>query len=391
MNKTITILGSTGSIGIQTLDVISKSNGKFKVNYLTTNFNISLLEDQIKKFSPNGVVIADEISYYQFKERTKFKGNILFGKEGIIEASSDPLNDIIVSSLVGFSGVLPTLAAIKQSKTIALANKETLVSAGKIIIENAKKYNAKIIAVDSEHNAILQCIIGEDVSSIEKIILTASGGSFRDLPIEKFNDITVEQALKHPNWNMGNKITIDSATMMNKGFEVIEARWLFDLKLDQIEVIIHPQSIIHSLVQFVDGSIKAQLGMPDMRIPISYSITYPERFYYDFPRLDLLKIKKFDFYEPDYNRYPALKLAYEVLEKDGNYPCVLNAANEICVYSFLNNEIKFTQIAQIIEQILTKISYIKEPNLDEIIETDNETRIITKELIKNIGKNGNYI
>jgi len=381
--KNISILGSTGSIGVQTLDVIRRMNQQFSINFLTANKNFELLEQQSKEFNPKGLVLASEISYKEFKRTTSFNGVILCGEEGLIAAAADSDNDMVVSALVGFSGVKPTLAAINASHTVALANKETLVSAGNIITEEAKKYNVKIIAIDSEHSAVLQCLAGEEHSYIEKIILTASGGPFRNLPLEDFQFITVKDALNHPNWAMGNKITIDSATMMNKGFEVIEAKWLFDIDVSKIDVVIHPQSIIHSMVQFRDGSIKAQLGLPDMRIPISYSLTYPARYEFDFPRLNLLEISHLEFMAPDLLRYPCLKLAYSAIEKAGNFTCALNAANEECVYSFLAGKIQFNDIAVIIEKVLEKIDFFENPVLDEILNTDKETRILTNLLINN--------
>lgn len=380
MCKKISIFGSTGSIGVQTLDVISKTPENFEIKFLTTNHKIDLLITQVDQFKPYGVVINDYNSYLDFKKKYNFKGKVLFGNEGLIEAASEKV-DLFVSALVGFAGVAPTLEAIKQSTIIALANKETLVSAGEIITNSVKVYNSKLIAIDSEHNAILQCLAGEEDNSIEKLILTASGGPFRNLPLNQFSDVTLEDALKHPNWSMGNKITIDSATMMNKGFEVIEAKWLFGVELSQIEVIIHPQSIIHSMVQFIDGSIKAQLGLPDMRIPISYAMNFPKRYNYDFPRLDLLKIGKFDFWEPDFDRYPCLGLAYESIDKGGNMPCALNAANEVCVQTFLEKKINFIDIPKYINKALEKVSHIEHPNLDDIINTDNQAREFVNILI----------
>jgi len=381
MSKKISIFGSTGSIGVQTLDVISKTPESIEIKYLTTNNKTDLLIKQIEKFNPYGVVINDYNAYLEFKQNYNFKGKILFGVDGLVEAASEKV-DLFVSALVGYAGVAPTLEAIKQSTIIALANKETLVSAGEIITKAASDYNSKLIAIDSEHNAILQCLAGEELESIEKLILTASGGPFRNLPLNQFANISLEDALKHPNWSMGNKITIDSATMMNKGFEVIEAKWLFGVELSQIEVIIHPQSIIHSLVQYRDGSVKAQLGLPDMRIPISYAINFPNRYDYDFPRLDLLKIGKFDFWEPDFERYPCLGLAYESIDKGGNIPCALNAANEICVQNFLNRKINFVDIPIIIGQVLEKIDYIEKPDLDQINQTDKLAREFVKLIIK---------
>lgn len=380
--KKITVLGATGSIGKQTLDVLSCLPDMFELNYVTANINISSLEEICFVHNPKGVVIADEDSFHKFKRNTTFKGKILCGSNSVSEVASDADNDLLLSALVGFSGVIPTLEAIKSGVTIALANKETLVSAGCIIMPEAEKNNVAILAVDSEHSAILQCLIGETQESIEKIILTASGGPFRNTPIQDFDSISIEQALNHPNWSMGSKITIDSATMMNKGFEVIEARWLFDLPKDKIDVVIHPQSIIHSLVQFRDGSVKAQLGLPDMRMPISYALTYPNRLEYDFPRLDLTKIGKFDFYEPDLSRYPCLKLAYTSLDAGGNTPAVLNAANEVCVSAFLNGKIQFTDIAKMIEKTIESINYIENPSLEDIISSDVEARERTYLLIK---------
>lgn len=373
MSKTISILGSTGSIGTQTLEIVANDYESFDIKYLTTNKNIELLINQIEKFNPYGVVINDYDSYIEFKKHHNFGGKVLYGQDGLVEAASEKV-DVFISALVGFAGVEPTLEAIRQSNTIALANKETLVSAGAIITDAVKKFNAKLIAIDSEHNAILQCLAGEDSNTVEKLILTASGGPFRNLPIDEFSKITLKDALKHPNWSMGNKITIDSATMMNKGFEVIEAKWLFDVELSTIDVVIHPQSIIHSMVQFRDGSIKAQLGPPDMRIPISYAINYPNRKQYDFPRLDLLSIGRFDFWEPDLSKYQCLGLAYNAINIGGNIPCALNAANEVCVQSFLEERIRFVDIPIILNNILDKVEYIKNPNLSEIIETDSIVR-----------------
>ena len=383
MLRKITILGSTGSIGVQTLNVLEDLQDDFEINFLTANNNIELLEHQIKKFNPKGVVIANESSYFEFKRRTSFRGLILSGQGGVIQAASDKSNDLVISALVGFSGVLPTLSAIEAGIDVALANKETLVSAGSIITDSAKKNSVKILALDSEHNAILQCLAGENYENIEKLILTASGGPFRNLDIDKFDKITLQQALNHPNWTMGSKITIDSATMMNKGFEIIEAKWLFDIDINKIEVVIHPQSIIHSLVQFIDGSVKAQLGMPDMRIPISYILNSPGRKYHNFPRIDLVKLARFDFFEPDLNRFPCLGLAYYAIEKGGNFPCALNAANEICVNSFLKENISFNEISVYIEKVLSKLNFIEKPCLEDIIQTDNEIRELTQSLIRN--------
>lgn len=382
--KILTILGSTGSIGKQTLEVVSSLNGMYEIGYLTVNKNIDELEKQALKFQPRGVVIKEEYYYNEFKKKTRFKGEILCGENSVIEAASNEENDLLVSALVGFSGVIPTLKAIEKGIDIALANKETLVAAGEIITRAASKSGSKIIAVDSEHSAVLQSLVGEDTKSIEKIILTASGGPFLNKNIEEFENLTVKEALQHPNWNMGSKITIDSATMMNKGFEVIEAYWLFGTEIDKIEVVIHPQSIIHSMVQFIDGSVKAQLGVPDMRIPISYALTYPNRLQYDFPRLDISKIGMLTFLKPDKEKFPCLDLAYEVLKIGGTSPAVLNAANEIAVEAFLAEKIKFTDIYRAISYALEKSNFIQNPNIDEIVNTDKETRKLTRNFIKNI-------
>ncbi len=381
MFKRISILGSTGSIGTQTLDIVRKKREHFGINFLSAGQNIDLLNKQCNEFSPKGVVINDKDAFDEFKAQSNFRGKILYGIDGLNEAASFSDNNLIVSSLVGFAGVEPTLAAIHAGIDVALANKETLVSAGHLITGEAKKYNVQIIAVDSEHNAILQCLAGEAHKAIEKIILTASGGPFRELDIEKFKHITVEDALNHPNWSMGKKITIDSATMMNKGFEIIEAKWLFDLDISKIDVLIHPQSIIHSLVQFKDASFKAQLGLPDMRIPISYALSWPERMEVDLPVLDLSEIARFDFHKPDSARYPCLGLAYRALEMDGAATAILNAANEVAVDLFLNGLIPFTEISNIIAETLDSTRYMNGISLEGIIESDNEARRFAKSLI----------
>jgi 1-deoxy-D-xylulose-5-phosphate reductoisomerase len=382
--KTISILGSTGSIGVQTLQVLELIPDHFRIGYLTTNTNIDLLAQQIKKFNPKGVVIKDKQSFEKFQTNVDFKGKILHGKKGILEAAGDSINDLVLSALVGFSGVEPTMEAIKSRTTIALANKETLVSAGSIIIKAAKKNKVEIIAVDSEHSAVLQCLIGESIKEVEKIILTASGGPFLNKPNDELENITAKEALKHPNWSMGNKITIDSATMMNKGFEVIEAFWLFGIQKEKIEILIHPQSIVHSMVQFTDGSIKAQLGLPDMRIPISYALSYPKRLKYDFPRLDLSKLSELTFSKPDLEKFPCLKLAYQALETGGTAPAIINAANEIAVYAFLEDKIKFTDIHRCIETALSEIKILNKPDLSEIIKTDKHVRKFVHRLIDNL-------
>ena len=380
--RTLTILGSTGSIGTQTLDIVRQFKDDFSINVLTANTRIKELEDQIKEFNPKAVAISNEDAWREFKSNTSFKGEILCGEEGVIAAASHPDNDIVMQALVGFSGVAPTLAAIEQGATIALANKETLVSAGSIVMKSAKEKQVPILAVDSEHSAILQCMAGEERSMIDKIILTASGGPFREFEKNAFSSITREQALKHPNWVMGQKITIDSATLMNKGFEVIEARWLFDLTPEQIEVVIHPQSIIHSLVQFGDASIKAQLGTPDMRVPIIYALFYPERRHADLPTLDLLTAGNLSFFKPDTERFPCLQLAYDAMKAGGTAPAILNAANEIAVQYFLENKASFMQIPQIIEKVLGQISIIDNPEMHQIDEADREARILAKKFLQ---------
>lgn len=372
--KILTILGSTGSIGTQTLEVLAETEHQFAIGWLTTNKNIELLEKQTRGFQPKGVVISDETSYANFKKQTQFKGEILCGEEGICSAASDSENNVVMSSLVGFSGVLPTLEAIKSGATIALANKETLVSAGEIITTMSRKYGAEIIAVDSEHSAILQCLAGEKPENIEKLILTASGGPFREKSREELAEVTVAQALKHPNWVMGSKVTIDSATLMNKSLEVIEARWLFDVPAEKIEVVVHPQSIIHSLVQFIDGSVKAQLGLPTMKTPILYALSYPHRVASKFERMNLALLKNLTFFEPNLELFPCLRLGFEALKTAGNATAVLNAANEIAVSAFLQGRIRFYDIPRLVELALEKISHKISPTIQEIVETDKETR-----------------
>ena len=377
-SKKITILGSTGSIGRNSLEVIEnlRRNGTdLGIAYLSTNTNIRELSLQIKKFTPKGVIILDENKYNEFKSTHNFKNlEILCGKEGLNEVAKRDDYNFLINAVVGFSGLEPTIEAIKTGKDIAIANKETLVVAGEIIIPLIKKYKNKLLPIDSEHSAILQCLKGEEEKNISKIILTASGGPFLNRTISEMEEATVEQALSHPNWKMGNKITIDSATMMNKGLEVIEAKWLFNVNSDQIEVVIHPQSIIHSFVEFVDGSVKAQLGIPDMKIPIQYSLTYPERVQSDYPKLDFLKHSTLTFEKPDLDKFKCLKTAYDTMIKGGFYPTVMNAANEIAVELFLNRKIKFKEISEIIDQQLEEYKSSDELTLDNIIGTDTLVR-----------------
>ncbi len=383
-DKYVSILGSTGSIGVQALEVLDSVATGYRVAWLTANTNIDLLAVQANKYKPQGIAIKNEGASREFRRKYDFGCKVLSGEQGIIEAAGDGANSLVISALVGFSGVLPTLAAINAGTDIALANKETLVSAGHLVNEAANISGSRIIAVDSEHSAILQCLAGEDRANIEKLILTASGGPFLNIPKCEFRRLTVKQALKHPNWSMGSKITIDSATMMNKGFEVIEAYWLFGVGHENIEVVIHPQSIIHSMVQFRDGSIKAQMGMPDMHVPILYAFTYPKRLGSTFRRLDITDYGCLDFHKPDYDKYRCLKLAYEALETGGNATTALNAANEVAVSAFLDNAISFDCIPVIVEKALALLHYSSSPGLDEIIETDINTRDLCREIIKNL-------
>ncbi|MFA7325401.1 MAG: 1-deoxy-D-xylulose-5-phosphate reductoisomerase [Candidatus Kapaibacterium sp.] len=379
--RNISILGSTGSIGTQTLDVISLTQN-IEINYLTTNSNIDLLEIQCANFKPKGVVVTDYESFNKFKLETSFKGEIHFGDDGLNIVSSDISTNLLISALVGFAGVIPTLNAINNKIDVALANKETLVAAGEIITKAAKDNNVNIFPIDSEHSAIQQCLTGEKMEEVEKIILTASGGPFLDTSYDSFDTITIKDALNHPNWTMGSKITIDSATLMNKGLEVIEAYWLFGLKIEEIDVIIHPQSIIHSMVQFKDSSVKAQLGLPDMKVPIAYAINFPHHTSYPFTRMKLAEIGSLTFFEPDYNKFPNLKLAFKALEKGGTSCCVLNAVNEITVQQFLDGNISFKSISDINSLMLDKVESINNPSIQDIIEADKNARIITNEYIK---------
>ncbi|MCX7610165.1 MAG: 1-deoxy-D-xylulose-5-phosphate reductoisomerase [Ignavibacterium sp.] len=372
--KKVLILGSTGSIGVNSLNVIREHPDKFQVVGITTNSNIELLEQQINEFNPKIVAVKDVSQAKALKKRLNSSIEILSGENGIKNAALNSDYDILIGAMVGFSGLLPTIEAIKKGKRIALANKETLVVAGEIVTGLVAEFSAEIIPVDSEHSAIYQCLVGENLEEVEKIILTASGGPFLNKDKSFFENATVEEALNHPNWKMGNKITIDSATMMNKGLEVIEAHWLFGLPAEKIEVVVHPQSIIHSMVQFQDGSIKAQLGLPDMKLPIQYALSFPERLNNNFTRTNLPSIKTFTFFEPDFDKFECLSLAYQALRSGGNAPCILNAANEIAVEKFLLGKIKFSEISKIIYEALSKIEHQKSPSLDDIIECDKITR-----------------
>ena len=378
--KNILILGSTGSIGVNTLEIIRSFPDQFKVAGLSTNSKIDLLEEQITEFNPATVIVGNKLKADELKSRIGNKCEVLSGEEGLMELSSRGDYDIFVSALVGFAGLAPTIEAIKQKKRIALANKETLVVAGEIIINLCKKFGVDLLPIDSEHSAIFQCLVGEDKKNISKIILTASGGPFLNKQKSELENVSVSEALNHPNWKMGNKITIDSATMMNKGLEIIEAYWLFNLPKDKIEVVIHPQSIIHSMVEYSDGSIKAQLSSPDMKLPILYALTYPERLNYNGVPTNLKKIGQLTFFAPDFNKFECLKIAYDVIEEGGTAPCILNAANEIAVEKFLNHKIKFTEIPGLIKDALNKIEKHTTKNIETIFECDMLTRkyLLTK-------------
>lgn len=380
--KRLAILGSTGSIGTQTLDVVRSNPDRFEVYAICAHRNVDLLIEQAREFKPEVVCIADESLYPQLKEALGDADmKIWAGMDAIADMVTFPSIDIVVASMVGYAGLRPTMAAIRAGKTIALANKETLVVAGELICELAQQYHAPILPVDSEHSAIFQSLAGENTNEIEKILLTASGGPFRTYSLEQMAHVTAADALKHPNWDMGAKITIDSASMMNKGFEVIEAKWLFGVPADKIQVLIHPQSIVHSAVQFTDGAVKAQLGAPDMRLPIQYALAYPERIVSDFPRVDLFKIKDLTFEEPDTNRFPNLRLAYEATAKGGNIPCVLNAANEVVNLAFREGSCGFLQMSDVIAQTMDKVTYIAKPSYDDYVETDTQSRRIAMDLL----------
>ena len=381
--KRIALFGSTGSIGKQALEVMSAHPDKFSVEILTANNNADLLIQQALQFQPNIVVIASEDKYPKVKEalfQTDIK--VFAGEDALEEVAALDVYDLMVAAIVGYAGLKPTLNAICAGKAIALANKETLVVAGDIVMRSAVEKRVPIIPVDSEHSAIFQCLVGEMRNPIEKVILTASGGPFLGRKPNYLLNVRREHALQHPNWNMGAKISVDSATLMNKGLEMIEAKWLFNLRPDQIQTIVHPQSIVHSMVQFEDGSIKAQLGIPDMKMPIQYALAFPKRIANSFPRLDFRKISSLTFEEPDYRTFRNLGLAIEALKKGGNLPCVLNAANEIAVYAFLRNRIGFMDMTDIIEKTMQKVSFLQQPSLDDYFESDGEARHYAADMIK---------
>ncbi len=375
--KKILILGSTGSIGVSTLDVIRNFKEHFEVFGLTANSNIDLLQKQITEFKPKFIVIRNLEKAKKIKQYIN-SCKILSGEEGLVEITKNGDYDILVSSLVGFAGLAPTLESIKRGKRIALANKETLVAAGEIVIDLAKKYNAEILPVDSEHSAIFQCLVGEEHNSVKKLIITASGGPFLNKSVKELQNVSVEDALKHPNWDMGNKITIDSSTMMNKGLEVIEAHWLFGFPKSKIDVVVHPQSIIHSMVEFVDGNIKAQLSSPDMKLPIQYALTFPERYGSSFVNTHFPTLKELTFFEPNLNKFKCLKLAFDSMEQGGTAHCILNAANEIAVEKFLKREINFIQIPELIDYSLNNVEIKSKIDFETILDCNRTTRKISK-------------
>jgi 1-deoxy-D-xylulose-5-phosphate reductoisomerase len=381
MKRKICILGSTGSIGTQALQVIEEHADLFEAYVLTAGSNSRLLIEQARKFLPCAVVIADESKYDEVKEALADQPiQVYAGDEALCQVVTMELVDMVLTALVGFSGLKPTISAIKAGKPIALANKETLVVAGELITALCQEYNVPMLPVDSEHSAIFQSLMGEE-SPIEKIILTASGGPFRKFTLDEMRNVTAAQALKHPNWDMGAKITIDSASMMNKGFEVIEAKWLFDVDADRIQVVVHPQSIVHSAVQFQDGAVKAQLGAPDMRVPIQLAMSYPVRLESSFPRIDWWDMQDLTFERPDMERFPCLAMAYEALRRGGNTACVVNAANEVVNLAFRQDRCGFLQMAEVIQETLVRVPYIKTPSLEDYLETDRVARKVASELL----------
>ena len=380
--KKIAILGSTGSIGVQALEVVSEHASLFQVEVLTANNNSVLLIEQAKKFKPNIVVIGNKEKYNEVNSALfNFGIKVFCGKESLEEVVSSENIDIVLTALVGYSGLKPTIRAITSGKKIALANKETLVVAGDLITNLCKKHNTQIYPVDSEHSALFQCLVGESYNPIEKVYLTASGGPFRGWNQSQLANIKKEQALKHPNWDMGAKITIDSASLMNKGLEVIEAKWLFDLEASQIDVVVHPQSIIHSAVQFEDGSIKAQLGIPDMKLPIQYAFGFPKRLKNTFKRFDFMQYPNLTFEKPDLKTFKNLELAYKAMNKGGNMPCVLNAANEIAVAGYMQDKIGYLNMTDLNADSMEKINFVANPKLEDYVSTNEETRILAKKIL----------
>ena len=382
MKRTLAILGSTGSIGTQALEVVSEHSDLFEVYALTANNNVDLLIDQARKYMPEVVVVANEQKYPELKEALEdLPIKVWAGSEAISQVvQSEPI-DMVLTAMVGYSGLKPTIAAIRAGKAIALANKETLVVAGELITSLAAEHKTAILPVDSEHSAIFQCLVGEWDNTVEKILLTASGGPFRTKTIEELLSVTKAQALKHPNWNMGAKITIDSASMMNKGFEMIEAKWLFGVTPEQIRIVVHPQSVIHSMVQFEDGAVIAQLGIPDMKLPISYAFSYPKRLTSKAPRLDFMQYSVLTFEEPDMKRFRNLAFAFEAVRRGGNMPCILNAANEVVVAAFLRDEIGFLGMSDVIEKTMGKVPFIATPTYEDYVATDAEARRVASQMI----------
>lgn len=379
--KKLFIFGSTGSIGTATLDVVRKYPDLFSVEGLCVNTGTDALAKQITEFQPKTVVIRDETKAAEFIKSNTARVNVLTGDAGLLEAASGADYDIFIGAMVGFAGLAPTLEAIKRGKRIALANKETLVVAGELVTGLCSKHGAELIPVDSEHSAIFQCLIGEHLPEVEKLILTASGGPFLHLSPAEFSSVTVEQALNHPTWKMGSKITIDSASMMNKGLEVIEAHWLFNFPKEKIDVVIHPQSVIHSMVEFVDGSIKAQLSTPDMKIPIQFALSYPQRLPAQYVKTNLPSVKNLTFFEPDFNKFRCLKLAFDVLGSGGTTSCILNASNEIAVARFLRGEISFNKIPDIISSALDRIENYTHPDFETLVHCDTVTRSFAEEIV----------
>ena len=381
--KKIAILGSTGSIGTQTLRVVEEHDDMFEVRVLTAHSNLELLAEQARVFNPDAVVIADESKYESLQEMLSDTDvKVYAGASALCDVVTMPSVDVVVSSLVGFAGLLPTIEAIKAKKKIALANKETLVVAGELVTQLAIEHHVPIVPVDSEHSAIFQCLVGEGDNPLDKILLTASGGPFRKMNKDELKNVVAAQALKHPTWNMGAKITIDSATLMNKGFEMIEAKWLFGVEADKIEVVVHPQSIIHSAVQFADGAVKAQLGVPDMRMPIQYALTYPDRKPLSGKRLDLFELGVMTFEKPNIENFPCLAMAYEAARRKGNVACIMNAANEVANLAFRQGRISYPQLCDIIAETMEKVSYVAAPSLDVYLQTDKEARQYAASLIR---------
>lgn len=380
--KNLVVLGSTGSIGTQTLDVVRANPDRFHISVLVANRSDELLEKQIKEFQPELAVLSDEAAAKRLKERFAGKTRIESGRQAVIDAAVYPEADIIVTSLMGFAGLEPTMAALEAGKDIALANKETLVVAGELVMAKAKEKGCAILPVDSEHCALFQCLQGQDRAALEKLVITASGGPFRGKKADQLQNVTIKDVLAHPTWNMGQKITVDSASLINKGLEVIEARWLYDVDFDRIQVVVHPQSIIHSMVQYQDGTVMAQLGCTDMRLPIQYALTYPERVVSSFPRVDFYELAKLTFEKPDMDTFRGLKLAFEAGRTGGTMPCIMNAANEVAVEAFLRGESGFLRIYELIEAAMNAGEVVYKPSLEQLLEADRWARAFTRENLK---------